>query len=81
VDQAREILYDVALSSTYVALREPIVVVLKEKPWGTHYRVKAYPVDPKQQLRFITDLSIRGREILQKRGFKFALSTLAPAAE
>ena len=80
-DKARDILYDVALSSAYVSLKEPIAVVLKEKPWGTHYRVKAYPVDPKQQFRFIADLSIRGREILQKRGFEFARTTLTSAPE
>ncbi|MGM0416935.1 MAG: mechanosensitive ion channel family protein [Thermodesulfobacteriota bacterium] len=79
--KARDILYDVALSSAYVSLREPIAVILKEKPWGTHYRVKAYPVDPKQQFRFITDLSIRGREILQKRGVEFARATLTSAPE
>lgn len=72
--EARNILYDVALSSTYVSLKEPIVVVLKETPWGTHYRVKAYPVDPAQQFRFIADISVRGRAILQKRGFRFAQS-------
>ena len=80
-DKARDILYDVALSSAYVSLKEPIAVVLKEKPWGTHYRVKAYPVDPKQQFRFIADLSIRGREILQKRGFEFARTPLTSAPE
>jgi len=80
-DQAREILYDVVLSSAYVSLKEPVAVVLKEEPWGTHYRVKAYPVDPQQQFSFISDVSIRGREILQKRGFEFARGTLASAME
>ncbi|MFN2258112.1 MAG: mechanosensitive ion channel family protein [Desulfuromonadaceae bacterium] len=80
-NEARDILYDVALSSTYVSLKEPIVVVLKEKPWGTHYRVKAYPVDPGQQFHFVADLSIRGRAILQKRGFKFAQAGFASAPE
>ncbi|MFW6387264.1 MAG: mechanosensitive ion channel family protein [Thermodesulfobacteriota bacterium] len=80
-DKAREILYDVALSSTYVSLKEPIVVVLKEKPWDTHYRLKAYPVDPGQQFSFIADLSIRGREILQKSGFRFAQMGIASASE
>lgn len=70
--KASEILYDVALSSAYVSLKEPMVVVSTEKPWGTHYRLKAYPVDTHQQFRFIADLGIRGRAILQKRGFKFA---------
>jgi small-conductance mechanosensitive channel len=80
-NQVREILYDVVLSSMYVSLKEPIAVVLKEKPWGTHYRVKAYPVDPQQQFHFVADLSIRGREILQKRGFAFVQAGFASGAE
>lgn len=80
-NEARNILYDVALSSTYVSLKEPIAVVLKEKPWGTHYRVKAYPVDLKQQFRFIADTSIGGRGVLQKRGFDFARTTLTSVPE
>jgi len=80
-NEVRNILYDVALSSTYVSLKESIVVVLKEKPWGTHYRVKAYPVDPSQQFRFIADMSVRGRAVLQKRGFKFAQTGMASVPE
>jgi small-conductance mechanosensitive channel len=75
--RAREILYDVVLSSSYVSLKETISVVLKEEPWGTHYRVKAYPVDPQMQFAFIADVSIRGREILRRHGFEFARGTLA----
>jgi small-conductance mechanosensitive channel len=79
--EIRDILYDVVLSSAYVSLKEPIAVVLKEKPWGTHYRVKAYPVDPRQQFRFISDLSIRGRNVLQKRGFELAFAPWASGAQ
>ncbi len=79
--KVRDILYDVALSSAYVSLNETIVVVLKEKPWGTHYKVRAYPVDPQQQFNFTADISIRGREILQKNGFKFTLAVLDSGAE
>jgi len=78
---ARHILYDVALSSAYVAHREPIQVILDEKPWGTHYQLKAYPVDPQQQFRFRSDLNIRGRAVLVSQGFKFASAAWATASE
>ncbi len=79
--EARGLLYDVALSSVYLAHREPIEVILQEKPWGTHYQLKAYSVDPKQQFRFRSDLNIRGRAVLERQGFKFASAILATASE
>jgi small-conductance mechanosensitive channel len=66
-------LHDVALTSAYLQLDKPIAVIVMEKPWGTHYRLKAYPIDPRQQFDFITDLTIRGKEALNKMGVKFAM--------
>lgn len=40
----RKALRDVALTSAYLTFDKPIVVVAEEKPWGTHYRIRAYPV-------------------------------------
>jgi small conductance mechanosensitive channel len=39
-------------------------VVVAEKPWGTHYRVKAYPVDGRQEFQFISDLTVRRKAAL-----------------
>ncbi len=39
----RRKLRDVALTSPYLNHERPIVVVLKEEVWGTHYKVRAYP--------------------------------------
>lgn len=50
---------DVALTSPFLQLDKPVAVIVQEKPWGAHYRIRAYPVDPHQQFRFITDLTIR----------------------
>ena len=44
-----------------------------DKPWGTHYRLKAYPIDPRQQFNFITDMTIRGKKALNKMGVEFAV--------
>jgi hypothetical protein len=49
-----------------------------EKPWGTHYRLKAYPVEPRDQFQFITDLTVRGKAALLALGAAFATSALPP---
>ncbi|MDY0132255.1 MAG: mechanosensitive ion channel [Desulforegulaceae bacterium] len=67
-----EILEDLALTSAYLYFNSPIKVVLKEKPWGTHYRLKAYPVSVTQQFGFVSDLTMRGKSSLSEQGFKFA---------
>jgi len=66
-----EILEDVALTSPYLFFNSPVNVVVKEKPWGTHYRLKAYPVDSSQQFSFVSDLTIRGKSALIDEGVKF----------
>jgi small conductance mechanosensitive channel len=62
--QVRQNLYDVALTSPYLNLERPIQVIVAEKPWGTHYQIKAYPVDSRDQFQFISDLTIRGKSVL-----------------
>ncbi len=64
----RQVLSDVALTSPYLNLDRPIFVVVAEKPWGTHYKIKAYPVDGRDQFQFITDLTIRGKAALAATG-------------
>ena len=72
-------LTDVGLTSSFLQIKNPIQVIVQEKPWGTHYRLKAYPVDPSDQFRFITDLTVRGKAELTKLGVEFAVaSAVAP---
>lgn len=73
-----EALEDTALTSSYLQLLKPIRVVVLEKPWATEYRLKAYPVDPRDQFRFITDLTIRGKEALARLGVAFPTPSYAP---
>jgi small conductance mechanosensitive channel len=74
---ARQVLQDVASTSPYLCFDKPVVVIVQEKPWGTHYRLKAYPIDSRQQFRFITDLTVRGKAVLTRLGVSFAI---APAS-
>lgn len=72
----RRRLRDVALTSPYARLSPAPLVVCSHTPWGTHYKIRAYPIDPDQQFTFVTDLTERGAAAL--RGM--ATPITAPAA-
>lgn len=71
-------LYTVALTSAYLDYDHPVLVVLSETPWGTHYKLKAYPYDLRDQFAFISDLTIRGKQALRAAGGREMVSP-APA--
>ncbi len=73
----RSRLTEVAENSTYRKPGTPVVVIIFEKPWGTHYRLKAYVKESREQFLFITDLTVRGKEILRSLGVRFAQATYA----
>lgn len=66
--RARAVLEDVAMTSPYLCFNEPVIVAVCEETWGTHYIIRAYPVDPRQQFRFVSDLTARGRASLSRIG-------------
>jgi small conductance mechanosensitive channel len=70
--RARARLGDVALTSAYLAVDRPVVVAVSEHPWGTRYRLKAYPFDAAQQVAFVSDLTIRGKAELLALGCRLA---------
>ncbi|MCC4263073.1 mechanosensitive ion channel family protein [Oceanimonas baumannii] len=70
--EVQRVLHDVALSSPYLKLGRPVVVVMEDHPWGSRYRIKAYPMDPRQQFLFISDLTARGKALLHGMGVEFA---------
>jgi small conductance mechanosensitive channel len=75
--QLRQKLRDVGVTSPYTQLTRPVVVVLSEKPWGTHYRLKAYPIDGRDEFPFISDLTVRGRAALAELGAEPAHALVA----
>ena len=75
--QVKQILNDVALTSAFLQIRKPISVIVSEKPWGTHYRLKAYPIDGRDQFKFTTDMTVRGKAALSRLGVKAAAAELA----
>ncbi|WP_404355511.1 mechanosensitive ion channel family protein [Methylotuvimicrobium sp. KM1] len=76
--RVKQLLHDVALTSPYLNLEQPIAVVVQDQPWGTHYRIRAYPIEPYQQFRFISDLTIRAKAGLKNLGIIFAVAPALP---
>lgn len=76
----RRRLQDVALTSPYARLNPNPVVVSSDSPWGTHYKIRAYPIDPDRQFIFITDLSERGNQALKRLEASFVTSPAAYSA-
>jgi len=77
----RQKLWDVGMTSPYTNLaetpiRRDVVVIVLEEPWATHYRLKAYPLDGRDEFKFISDLTVRGKAALARMGVK---SVSAPA--
>lgn len=75
-DAVRAVLHDVALTSAYLEYDKPIIVVLSETPWGTHYKVRAYPFDMRDQFLFISDMTVHGKAAIADLG---ARSVTVPA--
>ncbi|WP_299818035.1 mechanosensitive ion channel domain-containing protein [uncultured Jannaschia sp.] len=73
----RAALRDVAMTSAYLDYDNPVVVILSETPCGTHYRLKAYPFDMRDQFVFVSDLTVRGKAAIARAGGR---QVVVPAA-
>lgn len=69
--QVIQALEDTAMTSAYLQMLKPVTIVASEGPWATEYSLKAYPVDPRNQFRFTTDLTLRGKQALMALGVRF----------
>jgi small-conductance mechanosensitive channel len=74
----RQALLEVGESGVFRLPESPVKVAAAETPWGTHYKVKVYVTDSREQFTMINDLTIRGKERLRTMGITFAH---APYAE
>lgn len=75
--RARQCLAEVGATSAYRKPETPVSVVVQEKPWGTHYKLKAYVNESREQFDFVTDLTIRGKEALRALNIRFAQAPYA----
>ncbi len=62
------LLRDVAPTSACLDHAKPVIVVLAEKPWGTHYNQRAYPFDMRDQFVFASDLMAHGKQAVFEAG-------------
>jgi small conductance mechanosensitive channel len=74
----RERLKEAAGLSDYRRPDSDVSVTVVERPWGTQYRVKAYVKESRDQFRFISDMTIRGKDAIRQMNIRFAQ---APYAE
>ncbi|ASJ76370.1 mechanosensitive ion channel family protein [Granulosicoccus antarcticus] len=66
----RVVLHDIALTSAFLDYSKPVLVILAEVPWGSHYKLKAYPFDMRDQFEFISDMTVRGKLGIREAGAK-----------
>ncbi|MGK7951062.1 MAG: mechanosensitive ion channel family protein [Xenococcaceae cyanobacterium] len=66
ISLVKKILYRVAQTSKYTALKLPIVVIMTEKPWGTMFKLKCYPLDARDEFIYQTDLITRAKNAFAK---------------
>lgn len=77
--EIRKILTDVGLTSAYLNYKKPCFVVVEQMEFGTHYQLKAYPFDLRDQFMFISDMTERGKAALARVGgreLSMALNTV-----
>ncbi len=78
ISLVKKILYRVAQTSKYTALKLPILVVMEEKPWGTMFKLKCYPLDARDEFIYKTDLITRAKQAFAKH--KLAYPNLSAIA-
>jgi len=61
IETVLQILYEAVYSSKYTQLKLPVTVIIEEKPWGTHFRLKGYPMDARDEPAYRTDLIRRAK--------------------
>ncbi|HLT13237.1 MAG TPA: mechanosensitive ion channel domain-containing protein [Marinobacter sp.] len=62
----RDVIYTCPLTRTY----QPVIVAVSANDRGMEYRLKAYPLEPKDQIRFISDLTARATEVCREEGVR-----------
>jgi small-conductance mechanosensitive channel len=65
------VLYQAAYSSRFIQLQLPVMVAMEEKPWGTHLRLRAYPMDIRDEPAFRTDILRRAKVALADQGLVY----------
>lgn len=70
-DQVMQILYQAAYSSRYTQLKLPVLVVMEEQPWATQFKLKAYPMDARDEFVYQTDLVFRSKQAFARQQLSY----------
>lgn len=79
VERVLKILYRVAYTSKYTQLKLPILVVMEEKPWASHFKLKCYPIDARDEFIYKTDLTKRAKKAFAQEGILYPLLPIPPS--
>ena len=72
-----QVLAEIAAASPHLQPGSAPQVTVVEKPFGTHYRIKARVAESRDQFALVTDLTLRGKERLRAMGIAFAQAPFA----
>lgn len=61
-----KILYRAAHTSRYTQLNLPVVVVMEETPYGSHFKLKSYPLDARDEFIYKSDLTNKAKKAFAK---------------
>jgi len=74
-------LAEIAGASPHLKPQSATKVTAAETPFGTHYKIKAFVADSRQQFAMVTDLTLRAKERLRAMGVTFARAPYAEAGK
>jgi small-conductance mechanosensitive channel len=74
-----QVMAEIAETSAYRKPDTPVQVRAAETPFGTHYKLKAYVADSREQFAMITDLTLRAKARLRAMNVAFAQTPYAQA--
>ena len=70
-EQVENILYRIAYTSKYTHLKMPIIVVMSEHSWGSLFKLRAYPLDARDEFAYKTDLTVRAKREFAKQNLPY----------
>ena len=76
-EAAADCLTEIDETSPYLMPETRISVVAREKPWGTHYKLKAYVKESRELFASVTDLTLRGKKALLAMNLRFGRAQYA----
>jgi small-conductance mechanosensitive channel len=71
----RDVVFTCPLTKTY----QPVIVTVSATDDAMRYRLKAYPLEPKEQSRFISDLTARAADVCAREGVRMVSKRVAEA--